>query len=355
METIKLRHCISLGLLFSVGNCIITLGVNNENLIFSIILSSLISFVFLFFYQRLLEKYPMKNIFEIITLKCNNIFGKVLISFYLLLLIICGVQIIYLFIDFITTINQSDFLSKNIIMFMNFLLLGYVLKNSLINICRFSQVICVITIVMIVLLFIFGIKDMNFKNLLPFFPLANNFHFKSFFSILINPFLEMTFLFNIFCKLKDSKIKRNIYFIIIGINMLFLILIGLQTVSLIGKEYVKFLNFPYYVCISCINMSKIVIRIESLSLIIIYFCCFMKVVLIVYNIILGIKTLLNTKKEYYYPILLLLHILSLVMFDNVNEYLDFYFYYVVLYLLVNFLVLLVINFKNNKNIIKHNT
>ena len=64
------------------------------------------------------------NIFEIIKNKYNNIFGNILISIYLLLLIYNSITIIYSFIDFITTINQSDFLSKELIMLINTLLIG---------------------------------------------------------------------------------------------------------------------------------------------------------------------------------------------------------------------------------------
>ena len=64
-------------------------------------------------------------------------------------------------------LNQSDFLSKEIIMLINLLLLGYVLKSSLINIARFSQCCFIIVIFMIVMLFIVGISDIDYKNLLP--------------------------------------------------------------------------------------------------------------------------------------------------------------------------------------------
>ena len=167
MNKIKTRHAISIGILFSLGSIVINMGFNNEYLIQSLIISFLVSSIIIYFYQVLLNKYPNKNLFQIINEKQNNILGKILILFLLIILLINSVQIIYSFIDFISTINQLDFLSKNMIMLLNFILLGYILKNTLINLSRFSQVIFVLTSLMIILLFIVGIKDMELINLLP--------------------------------------------------------------------------------------------------------------------------------------------------------------------------------------------
>ena len=98
-------------------------------------------------------------------------------------------------------------------------------------------------------------------------------------NLLVQPFIELTLLYNIFCKLKiNQKSKKHIFLIVSFITLIILLIITIESIGLLGDEYYSFLNFPYYSAISCINMNKIVIKIESLSLIIFYFTSFIKFV-----------------------------------------------------------------------------
>ena len=94
------------------------------------------------------------SLFSIIKTKYNNLIGNIIIIIYSIFLLINGVQIIYSFLDFITSINQLDYESKTFIMFLNFLLLVYILNNSLNNLSRFTQIIFVLSSTMIFLLFV---------------------------------------------------------------------------------------------------------------------------------------------------------------------------------------------------------
>lgn len=352
MEQIKVRHIISISVLFSIGNLIISLGNDNKHLWQTLIISYCLSVLILILYQKLLVKYPNMNLFEIIEYKYNNIFGKIIIMLYLIMLFYNSICIVFGFIDFISTINQYDFLSKELIMLINFVLIGYVLKSGLSVICRFAQTTFVIVLVLLSILFIVGIKDIDASNLLPLLPLnKNNTMFQSY-NLLINPFLELTILFNVFCKLKNNKLKNKLYYISSSVSLLVLFIISIQIQGILGSEYSAYLNYPYYTAISCINMSKIVIKIESLSLLVVYLCAFTKFIFIVYTLILGFNSLNHTKKRYYYPILLLIHILSLVVFDNISELNTLKLYYNLLFFIIVLLIPILIN---SKKIINHYT
>ena len=82
MEQIKIRHIISISVLFSIGNLIISLGNDNKHLWQTLIISYCLSVLILILYQKLLVKYPNMNLFEIIEYKYNNIFGKIIIILY---------------------------------------------------------------------------------------------------------------------------------------------------------------------------------------------------------------------------------------------------------------------------------
>ena len=265
--------------------------------------------------------------------------------------------LLYSFIDFITTINQSDFLSKELIMLINILLIGYVLKNSLLNMARFSQVVFILIITLIILLFIAGIGDIDFSNLLPLIS-KNTENKTNILNLIVQPFLELTLLYNVFCKIKTKeKYKKNIFLIVSVISLIVLLVISIESIGLLGDDYYAYLNYPYYSAMSCINMSKIVIKIESLSLIVVYFSSFIKLVFIVYNAILGINIILNNKKNYYFPYLMFIHVLSLIMFDNIYEMMEIKCYYSLIFFTFIILIPILINMKNdkidNKNIMQY--
>ena len=243
MEKISLRHAISIGVLFSLGSLIISLGMNTSLTWQTLIICFVISVLILLIYQNLLNKYPNLTLFEIIKQKYNNLLGNTIIIIYLLLLTYSSVSIIYFFIDFITTINQADFLSKELIMLINLLLIGYVLKTTLINIARFSQCCFITVIFMIIILFIVGIDDIDYSNLLPVVTKNNNFN--NILNILVQPFLEMTLLYNVFCKLKiNQKSKKYIFIIISFITLLVLLIITIESIGMLGNKYYTFLNYP---------------------------------------------------------------------------------------------------------------
>ena len=174
-------------------------------------------------------------------------------------------------------------------------------------------------------------SDIEFNNLLPI--VTKNIDFNNTLNLLVQPFIELTLLYNIFCKLKiNQKSKKSnllsqltnepkpigTFLIVSFITLIILLIITIESIGLLGDEYYSFLNFPYYSAISCINMNKIVIKIESLSLIIFYFTSFIKLIFTIYNFVLGFNLITNTKKKYYFPYILFIHVLSFIMFDNIN-------------------------------------
>lgn len=355
MEAIKLRHAISISILFSLGNLIIYLGNNDIYLWQSLIISFLLSLILLLIYQKLLNKYPNYNIFMLIKLKFNNIFSNILIALYLLMLLYNLSASIFTFMDFVTTVNQSDFMGKEIIMLFHFLLMAFVLKNPIYELGRFSQVIFVITLVMIMSLYVLGIKNIDYTNLLPLKFIKTDSTYNNIMNLLIQPFLEITFLYNIICNMENTRSKKKIFLIISSISLITLLLISSEIVGLLGKHYTSYLNYPYYTSISCINMSKIVIKIESLSLLIVYFSGFTKFIIIVYTFGLGINSLFNSKKKIYNPILLLVNVLGMIIFQNMNEmlYMQKYYNYYAFIIITIISMLLIIKKDCKKNNIKY--
>ena len=159
-------------------------------------------------------------------------------------------------------------------------------------------------------------------------------------------------------KMENTRSKKYIFYIINILSMLFIIWMCIEVIGILGSDYSCYLNYPYYVAISCINVSKIVIRIESLSFIIYYFCCFVKLVFIVYNLVIAFNTLTNSRRKHYQPFLLIMHILSLIIFDNFSEMKTFMIYYSLVYIIFSICLVFFLFIKKDKkqeniNIINH--
>jgi hypothetical protein len=201
---------------------------------------------------------------------------------------------------------------------------------------------------MIIILFIAGMSDIEFNNLLPI--VTKNIDFNNTLNLLVQPFIELTLLYNIFCKLKiNQKSKKYVFLIVSFITLIILLIITIESIGLLGDEYYSFLNFPYYSAISCINMNKIVIKIESLSLIIFYFTSFIKLIFTIYNFVLGFNLITNTKKKYYFPYILFIHVLSFIMFDNIYELMELKKYYTFIFFVLSLFVPFLINIKKNNS------
>ena len=132
-------------------------------------------------------------------------------------------------------------------------------------------------------------------------------------------------------------------------SLVLLLVVSIESIGLLGKEYYSFLNYPYYSAMACINLNKIVIKIESMALIIFYFSSFIKLVFIVYNVILGFNNICKIKKKYYYPYLMLIHVLSLIFFDNIYEMMKLKYYYSIFLFIFVLLIPILINIRNNEN------
>ena len=100
-------------------------------------------------------------------------------------------------------------------------------------------------------------------------------------------------------------------------------------------------------------MNKIVIKIESLSLIVFYFTSFVKIIFIIYNFMLGFNIITNNKKKYYFSYLLFIHVLSLVAFDNIYELMYLKKYYSYVFLIITLLVPFLINIKKSDIVYKN--
>lgn len=322
MNDIRFRHIISLGVLYALGTTLIYIGSKGYHAWQGIICSFIISIPLYFLYIKLLKDYPGKNFFEIIDIAFGKVVSKILIIIYILFLWYKSGRIIYGYTDLVITTNNNAFKYKELMLLLNLILLGYILKTGLTNIARFAQCAFVIVSFLTIFLFIVGISNMEPLNILPILPVYTNDFLYNIFVYIIQPFAELTILFNVICNVKNFKIQKRSFLIMPLISLLFLVLIIIQTISILGEDYTLILNYPYYACVSTININKLVARIETISIVIFFICSSVKLIILIYSMQLGIATLVSKsslEKSNYYGLLFMSTVLSFLLYNNVGE------------------------------------
>ena len=64
---------------------------------------------------------------------------------------------------------------------------------------------------------------------------------------------------------------------------------------------------------------------------------------------LGFNLITNTKKKYYFPYILFIHVLSFIMFDNIYELMELKKYYTFIFFVLSLFVPFLINIKKNNS------
>lgn len=337
MDDIRLRHIVSIGVLYSLGTTLLYIGSRGLHAWQGIIVSFILCIPIYFLYLKLLKKYHGKNIFEIIDCSFGKVISRILIFIYVIFLWYKSGRIVYAYTDLVITTNKTAFNYKELMLLLNLIVLGYVLKSGINNVARFSQIVFVIVTLLTISLFIVGFKNMEFLNIYPIIPINTNDFLYNIFIYLIQPFAELTILFNIIAKVKNYSVQKKALFITALVSLFFILLIIIQTICILGEDYTLILNYPYYACISTINVNKLIARLETMSIITFFICSSVKLIVLIYSMQLGIAKFFNkqtNEKNNYYGLLYMATVLSFLLYNNVGELKNMTIYYCITGLLI---------------------
>ncbi len=341
MDNVRFRHVFSLGVLYALGTVLISIASRGYHAWQGLICAFVFAIPVYYLYIKLLKYFPNKNLFEIIELCFGKIISKIIIIMYIIFLWYKSGRIIFSYIDLIITSNQLAFDYKQLMLLLNLILLGYILKSGLNSITRLSQICFIITVVLISSLFVVGIGNMDLTNILPIYPIIYGDFQKNILYFFIQPFIELTILFNFICKIKNYSEQKKVFFSIAIVSFVIIIVIIIQTICILGKDYTLILNYPYYSCIATINVNKLIARFETISIIIFYVCASIKVIVLLYCMELAICTLFkrnSNDKKYYYFIIFMSTVLSFILYDNVSELRTMTIYYCIIAIIMHIII-----------------
>lgn len=355
MDNVRFRHVISIGILYTLGTVLISIASRGYHAWQGLLWAFVFAIPIYHLYNKLLKQFPNKNLFEIIECSFGKIISKIVIIMYIFFLWYKAGRIIFSYMDLIITTNQLAFEYKQLMLLLNLILLGYILKNGLNNIARLSQICFIIIIILISLLFIVGIGNMDLSNILPIYPIVYSDFQKNIFYFFIQPFMELTIIFNFICKIKNYSEQKKVLFVVAFVSMVIILVIIIQTICILGKDYTLILNYPYYSCIATINVNKLIARFETISIIIFYICASIKVIVLLYCMELAISTLFHKQsndQKYYYYIIFMSTVLSFILYDNITQLRKMTIYYCIIAIVMHIIIPIFIVFFKKK---KYNT
>lgn len=357
MDKIKYRNGLSIGVLFMIGSSVIKTTSYGHHSVQGLIVSFIIMLIVMFIYQNMLNKYHSLTLEEIIERKIGKVLTKILFFMYLLFIIYKASRSLFLFNSFVDAINQANTSIKTSLLFLSILLITYILKSGFKSMSKFFQFCFISAVLAIVILFMIGISEMDLTNILPIVPLYKNDFIKNTIIYCVRPFGEATFLYNIFSKIEDCKEKRTVFYRSQIISLLIMLIILIETIAILGDNFILVLSYPYFTAIACIDVLSFVARIEILSMVMFYMFTLTKVVILIYLASQTIDYLINIKDKttinnnnYYCYLVVFVTILSLIIYDNTIDLKTNIFIYCVLSFIFILIIPFVINILKTKEI-----
>ena len=320
--------------------------------IYSIILGTIFSLIILFFILKFCNYEKDLNLFE----KIEKLYGKTIGNIInLFLVIIVTLFFIYLLWS-VNSYVQNKYLDQtpSFIIILLFLIPTIWCANLSVKvIAKVSFSIFVVSLIMILFAITNLISIIDIENFKPFFNsnfliiLKNSFIFTAYF---VTPtFMMTTVPKNMIYNSKNLAKTVSKFYILSAINYL---LIFIFIIGIFGIDLAKIFSYPEYSLMKKVNYFDFIQHIENIATIQFLYCFFISNVISLYFIKEYLSYKKIFKKNYYYPIIILCLICSLLLFKNTTVAYNFIKkYYVFIYSIPLFVLLMISNIiilKNNK-------
>lgn len=326
------RSGFCLTVLYLLGTSILYMGNNYYHAHLALLTSYVLFIPIIYIFSYLRKKYQNDNLYNMLG---KSILGKILGILLIIYTFFLGSRVMFRYVDFMEA--TSLFIGNKIIFIISLLLIVSILALKNLRILgRFSLVSFFLIIMCITFLFLFGIPNMTYDNLLPLYPYYFNDYIKNVIIFLTDPFLEAILLLNVVNNNRLIKGFSTAFFI------LFIMLI--EAMMLLGSNFSRLMVFPIFSSIGVISAFEFINRIEVLGVIIFYLTCIVKISVIIIAIRQGIIYYFNLRKKYYIvPISIIIVFLSSFYKSNLEllHYQNLFIYLGGAYLLLLILYLLI--------------
>lgn len=316
-QTISSNQLFFLACTFLLGSSVIFLpGANaGSNAWLAVLLGTLEGFAFLAIYNCLAGWHPGKNLIEINELVFGSFLGKTLSWLYAIYFLYISAQLLRTFAAFFAIIMTSTPLL--VFLITQLLVSSFAVRGGLEVLAKYSQIIFVTLVSLILFDFILLVQDIDLSNLLPFMDISLSKMLLATQSVAALPFGEavvflmfITFVSNPL----DACRSMNKSFLFVGVLLL---LYTFRTTAVLGS-YSTTSTYPAISTLRIINVGEVFTRLEVLLAVTFLALGFVKGAVCYYSALLGVSQLLKMRS--YTPLVLpigaLLLNVSLLLYDE---------------------------------------
>jgi spore germination protein KB len=331
-ENITKRQAVSMISLFIVGSSLV-MGMSKyskQDAWMGMLIAMAAMMPVIYFYARLLHRYPGKDVFEISIAVFGKILGRVVIALFAWYGLHLGALVLKNFSQFIqvTAFNQMP---QTISLICMMVLVIWVSKRGIEVLGRWSAVVLPILMIIVAATVLLLIKDMKISNLL---PVGENINMvpKDAWADFTFPFAESVLFLGVLNVMQkgDKPGKAWVYGVLVGGAIL---LFGglLRNILVLGFPSELDFTFPSYSAVSIIIAGSVVSRIENVVGANLLMAGFVKISICLIAASKGTARLINADdyRPLVAPLGLLMVALASIIGQNIFQMFDFLSVYMV--------------------------
>lgn len=325
-EKITSSQAIAILVLFMFGSSVI-FGVSTEakqDSWITLILAMFFSLPIVFIYARIIKLYPGLGLYEII----DKLFGKVIGNIITILMIWYAIHLCSMILrNFSEYIKITTLLKTPEILVIIILLLVaiYIGKSGPTIFGGWVLVVLPIVILMLLMTIILSLGIIDVKNLMPIMATDLKGLSLATYKIFSFPLAETVLFLPLACFLKKEDSPYKIYTFSIIFGGIILLFVMLRNLTVLGSTLSLATYFPSFSATRIIEIGNFLTRIEGIVTINFLFAGITKITVCLIAASLGIAKLLSVTnyKKVLLPTGLLTLTLSLILYTNILEMMDF--------------------------------
>lgn len=321
-ELISNKQGIAAIVMFILGSTMV-LGTGSEakqDSWIAVIIATVMAFPIVLVYSRVLNLFPGKNLYDIVEIIFGKFLGKVITVIYVWYSIHLGGLVFRNFAEYIQIVSLPETPQFVLTMLLGILCI-YIVKSGIEVIGRWSILMAVMLILILMLINILSIPIMNFSVLKP--VLYNGFTpvLKSATTIFAFPFGETVLFMTVLGSLQSKGNTYKVYNISLLIGVGIILLATIRNITSLGIETSMLLYFPVHGAVSLIDIGDFLQRVEVFISVVYLIAGVTKIGICLYSACTGFAKLFNLKdyKKIAAPAALISMNISCIIYRNTME------------------------------------
>lgn len=327
-EVLSVKQGICVMVLFIMGSTLVlgTGGEAKQDAWIAVLLGLLYAVPVILVYSRVLYLFPEKDLFQILGIIFGQIFGKIFSVFLAWYAFHLGALVIRNFSEFISVVAMPEtpaFVPVTLLC----LLCIWGVKAGIEVLGRWAEFVLPILLITIFAVILLSMSLADFNNLRPVLHKNLEGVMSGSFSVFSFPFAETVIFMMVGYVFREKKSIRKVYLSSLLIGGMIVLIVVVRNVLVMGPHFISSTFFPSYIAVSLIHLGDFLQRIELLVSVVFLFAGFTKISMCLLAASKGVASIfgIDDYREIVTPIALLMIALSIILYSNIMEMMEWVF------------------------------